>query len=788
MPLTDPDRIARDQQMPRMLRLWRALQPLKSVLRLMNSGAHPDDETSAMLAALGLRDGLNLSYICANRGEGGQNDIGTEATEDLGTIRTAEMELAADVLDMRLYWLSDAPDDTIFDFGFSKSGVESMAKWGRDRVLARFVDLVRADRPDILCPTFLDIPGQHGHHRAMTEAAHLVMDLAADPAFSGSDLPAWRISKLYLPAWSGAGGSYDDEVPPPPATLTVSGQGQEEVSGWSWARIGQQSRCYHKTQGMGRWVGPGDFAGWPLHLVRSEVGPDEGAISDHLPGRLEDLGDNPELATASTAIDAAIAAFPDRPVILKFALAAHAALSRARASVATEHLHRIDAKLAQLARAIRIASGADPRGWLGTDLLAPGETAALHFEAGDAAGFALSITPDLPEGWQSTLEGIGPGPGAPPADPYPDRYDPLSPPRPRLAVIVGNIASTIALEVPPLVLPACRATLSKGGVVVSLAQPGRQVALDISDSSGGVPGFDLPDGWGQIWEGDHARITLPRDLEPGLYDLALTLDGQPAETARILQKAHIAPRLRSFPARLRIRALEVAIPAARIAYVGGGHDRVANWLTALGCDVTVLAPGDLDGAAPFAPFQTVLVGVFALRFRPDLAARLADLHGWTRQGGNLVTLYHRPGDNWDATTTPPAMLEIGQPSLRWRVTDEAAEVTHLLPDHPLLSTPNIISAADWEGWHKERGLYFAKSWDAAYRPILAMADPDEAPHHGALLSANIGDGRHSHCALILHHQMEKLVPGAFRLMANLLAPVRSPSASRTGSPSVQTRC
>ena len=37
------------------------------------------------------------------------------------------------------------------------------------------------------------------------------------------------------------------------------------------------------------------------------------------------------------------------------------------------------------------------------------------------------------------------------------------------------------------------------------------------------------------------------------------------------------------------------------------------------------------------------------------------------------------------------------------------------------------------------------------------------------LSAEIGKGRHTHTALILHHQMEHQVPGAFRLMANLLA-------------------
>jgi hypothetical protein len=115
-------------------------------------------------------------------------------------------------------------------------------------------------------------------------------------------------------------------------------------------------------------------------------------------------------------------------------------------------------------------------------------------------------------------------------------------------------------------------------------------------------------------------------------------------------------------------------------------------------------------------------------------------------------------------------LEIGKPSLRFRVTDENAHVTPLIPDHPLLNTPNKITEADWQGWVKERGLYFAKSWAPAYQPLLQMNDPDEAPHQGALLTARFGKGQHHHCALILHLQMEALVTGAFRLMANLTNP------------------
>jgi hypothetical protein len=135
-----------------------------------------------------------------------------------------------------------------------------------------------------------------------------------------------------------------------------------------------------------------------------------------------------------------------------------------------------------------------------------------------------------------------------------------------------------------------------------------------------------------------------------------------------------------------------------------------------------------------------------------------------------VTLYHRPSDGWNPDATPPRRLKIGLPSLRWRVTDPNARVQHLAPDHPLLTYPNVIGPEDWSGWDKERGLYFASEWDAAYVPLLGMSDPGEATLEGSLLSGSIGRGRHTHTSLVLHHQLDKLVSGAFRLMANLVQP------------------
>lgn len=773
MPLSPRDRIADEARRPAIVALWRALQPLRTVLTYMNSGAHPDDEHSSLLAALTFRDGIATAIACANRGEGGQNDIGTEAGLDLGTLRTAEMERAAEVLDCAVYWLSQSPDDPITDFGFSKSGAETLARWGRARTLARFVEILRAARPDMLCVTFLDVPGQHGHHRAMTELAHVAVDAAADPGFDAPGAP-WQLAKLLLPAWSGAGGAYDDELPPPEATFTVPGGGVDPVTGWSFARIGQQSRWYHATQGMGAWVAPGAERDWPLHLVRSTVAGD--GLTGGLPLRLADLGRDPALAEADAAIDAALAAFPDGAAVARAAARAHRAL--ARASVAADHRHRTARKAAQLARVIRLAAGVEARARLSADWLLPGDVARLEVERRDGLAEAVEIAPILPAGWDHAAGEVRVGADAPPADPYPDRFDPLDPPAPALAVTVTldglRTETRVPWEATPVLLPARTATPVPGAVLLNLATPGREVSVQVTDiqPAGASPALDLPAGWAMAGDGGALRLSVLADVVPGLYTLPLTLDGAPAQRVRRIAHAHVPPRARAAPAVLRLRAVAVALPEARVGYVGSGNDRVAHWLRAMGLGVHELTDADLADAGALARFDTLVIGVFTLRFRPALAPRWAAITGWVRAGGTLVTLYHRPWDGWDPDTIPPLRLEIGQPSLRWRVTDEGAAVTHLAPDHPILTGPNPIGPDDWAGWHKERGLYFARAWDPAYVPLVEMADPDEAPHRGALLSAAVGQGRHSHCALILHHQMEHLVPGAFRLMANLCAPAR----------------
>lgn len=784
MPTPDQSRIESDRARPRIMELWWALRPLTSVIRFMQTGAHPDDEISGMLAALAFRDGINLSYACSTRGEGGQNDVGTEAGAALGALRTREMERACDVLRMRMYWHSETPDDSITDFGFSKSGEETLGRWGQERILARFVEIIRTERPDIICPTFLDVPGQHGHHRAMTQAAHEAMIAAADPAFP-SDLAPWQVKKMYLPAWSGAGQAYDDDVPPPPATLTVSGSGGDLISGWSWERIGQQSRAFHRSQGMGRWVPRDQARDWPVHLAQSHVpGPDT-ELSSGLLARLGDLADlkgadviTPALTDAQAAIDAAISAFPRLEQVSEAATRALKAVRLASDEcpddLKDEILHRLDAKAVQLGHVIRLALGIDVEGRVADAFLIPGQSTSLNMGLSTGRADAVDIAFDLPAGWEASQDSLSIGSTAAPTEPYRPFYDPASADAPACVLSITHDGTETSVRLPlaptPVVMPQRLACIAPGAALINLTSGARTVGarVDGIHPEGGAVSLDLPDGWTAEVTGDDIKLTVPHAAAPGLYEVPVHVDASPAHSVQRIEHAHTEPTAMAKPAALRVLVLEAHVPDVKIGYVGAGNDRVGHWLGALGADVAELTDSELTNDTALAAYDTIVIGIFAMRFRAGLSQAMPRLHRWVEAGGTLVTLYHRPWDNWDPDQIPPRRLEIGQPSLRWRVTDEGARVRHLA-DHPILTSPNVIGSADWAGWVKERGLYFAKSWDSAYVPVIEMADPGETPHQGALLVGDLGKGRHVHTSLILHHQMENLVPGAFRLMANLLA-------------------
>jgi len=160
------------------------------------------------------------------------------------------------------------------------------------------------------------------------------------------------------------------------------------------------------------------------------------------------------------------------------------------------------------------------------------------------------------------------------------------------------------------------------------------------------------------------------------------------------------------------------------------------------------------------------VGVRAFNVRTDLAPRMSALFDFATNGANVIVLYNRPqGGRESAMQLAPYSLTLSSD----RVTDETAEMTLLVPEHPAFNTPNKIVPADFDGWVQERGAYFASRWATNFTPLLACHDPGEEPLKGSLLVAQCGKGNFVYTALSWFRQLPDGVPGAYRLLANLVS-------------------
>jgi hypothetical protein len=186
-------------------------------------------------------------------------------------------------------------------------------------------------------------------------------------------------------------------------------------------------------------------------------------------------------------------------------------------------------------------------------------------------------------------------------------------------------------------------------------------------------------------------------------------------------------------------------------------------------------PGSGDDAAlasaDLSRYDAILLGIRAYEVRPD-TVNAAAVHNnprlleYVRNGGTLVVQYYRfENAPRDAVMGPYPLTAV----LQSRITDENAPVRLLAPNHPALSSPNRITEADFQGWIQERGLYYPREWDAHFTPLIEMADPGEAPQQSAILVAPYEKGTYVYTGLSLFRQFPEGVPGAYRLLANLVS-------------------
>lgn len=231
---------------------------------------------------------------------------------------------------------------------------------------------------------------------------------------------------------------------------------------------------------------------------------------------------------------------------------------------------------------------------------------------------------------------------------------------------------------------------------------------------------------------------------------------------------HLPLQLLQPPARARLASFPLEIRGHRVGYLPGAGDAVAESLAQMGYAVLILTDADLT-PEKLAGLDAVVIGVRAFNERPGLKAALPGLFAWVEAGGTVLAQYNRPND-LAADPLGPYDLSIQGSAPALRVTDERSPVTFLAPDHPALTTPNKITSADFDGWVQERGAYFPSSWDQArYTAILAMNDPGEKPLTSSVLVTKHGKGHYVYTGLAFFRQLPAGVPGAHRLLANLLA-------------------
>jgi hypothetical protein len=316
---------------------------------------------------------------------------------------------------------------------------------------------------------------------------------------------------------------------------------------------------------------------------------------------------------------------------------------------------------------------------------------------------------------------------------------------------------------------------------VRLFAPGatRQVVVEVIASRANIAGslmLNAPAGWRVepttqpfriTAAGEQARlafnVTAPNQATSANITARAQVNGKQFDTQRVeINYPHIPPLLVQPPARLKTVVLDLAIRGREVGYLPGAGDSVAQALEEMGYKVTQLTGADLTQER-LRPFDAVVIGVRAFNVRTDLPD-LAGLFAYVENGGNVIAQYNRPNDLKTKKIAPFDLALSGQ-----RVTNENAPVTFLAPEHPALNTPNKITQADFEGWVQERGIYFPNQWDARFTPLLAMGDPGEEALKGALLVAPHGRGNFVYTGLVFFRQLPAGVPGAYRLLANLVS-------------------
>jgi LmbE family N-acetylglucosaminyl deacetylase len=230
------------------------------------------------------------------------------------------------------------------------------------------------------------------------------------------------------------------------------------------------------------------------------------------------------------------------------------------------------------------------------------------------------------------------------------------------------------------------------------------------------------------------------------------------------------------PATYRATAIDLQLPESLlVGFVKGTGDEVYDSLFAiLGGHIQMLDPNKLT-TENLKSYAAVILGVRAYESHPEITSANSALSAYAASGGVVIVQY--VGHDLPAGSAPYP-LSLGDNE---KVVEEDAAVHILDPSNPLLNWPNKITSADFDHWVEERGHGFMATWDPHYLALLETHDHGQQPQRGGLLVAHTGKGAWIYLGLALYRQLPEGVPGAYRILANLISAAKNPAFISTPS-------
>jgi len=796
--------------------------------RIMYITAHPDDETPGLMTYLSRGLNADVAILTLTRGQGGQNAIGPEQDGELGVIRTTEL-LGAD----SYYGVSHQFFTRAVDTGFSKSAERTMTIWGPVIPLEDMVRAIRTFRPNVVINGWGGVHWGHGQHQASGILTPIAVADAADPTKFpqqiAEGLKPWKVELELRPAGFFFGPQ--QSLPTDAVKLPVSDV--SPLLGTSYVDIGIKGRAQHRSQGTPRQSDSPFFhqpvylitehgekagGGFNPKLLAQPIT----SLAERFPQLRDMLA--PELASADRLLGEAATSVLN----LKRAEAADQLASAAK-NIADLRNKVSSASSSEKADALRELLGIQNRinAALIDDLALPitvqadrhelvaGEdfTVKVSFLDKPAGPFQWSVDQSsllLPQGWTATLASGNDGgktyvfhvsipAGATPPKAPVDAILPFPPPLARVDVhatvdgynfgiiepVENSEPKTTEVEVFPLeLIPAV--TLTADPTEVMLPEKRTSEPFELlarvryhGDRPAKVAiGLGAPKGWSvtpiaplDFSEPGNQLIKYevhpPANAPLGAYPLHpfAQLGGQTFHTS-VEPLPSLPTRDWKKPDTATVHVLDLNIPRGlRVGYIAGDNDLVPDTLRNIGIRVDMLSEVQL-AFDNLSRYDAIIVGIRAYELRPDVMAANQRLLDYVKNGGTLLVEYQRDFA-WNRLRPAPFKALMARQAAR--VTNPDSPVRFLIPDSPLLNTPNKITLADFNGWIQERGVYFWSTWDPRYQALLGLTDPNEPEATGGLVYARDGKGLYIYTGLDFFRELPAGVPGAYRLFVNLIS-------------------